>query len=220
MRRMITEKERSFFEAYAKDGAVAKYSGITYTSRDIIQEWSGITNITDYMRNTRVEDSNGNIGGISINFNGAIAKANYAFTNMTVNEITISNLTVLEAEAFIGNSTATRVNLYNVKFKGNFNGFIFSSKLAEVLGWADVSEVVAFGSLPAATALKRLQFRHFRANFDISQSTQWTTDSLVEIIDNLDDTGSAHTLNMGATNLAKLSEAQKKVALNKGWNLA
>lgn len=222
MRRMITEKEAEFFKVYAQSGAISKYAGATIIPDGEIEEWSGLKNISDYMKGTTIKDNLNNVIGVAINFNGAVVTSSqYAMADLVASNVTIRNLTVMNTDAFLGHISSTKVTFDNVKFIGRFNGFIYSDKLTDILGWADVSGVTSYGGFTVGvSALKRLQFKHFRANFDISGSTAWTTDSLVEIIDNLDDTGSAHTLNMGTTNLAKLSEAQKKVATSKGWNLA
>ena len=58
-----------------------------------------------------------------------------------------------------------------------------------------------------------------RHSFGIDASTQYTEEALVEIIDQL-PTVSNQTLTMGATNLAKLTDEEKKVATDKGWVLA
>lgn len=43
--------------------------------------------------------------------------------------------------------------------------------------------------------------------------------SLMSLINNLDATETSRTLNLGSTNLAKLTDDEKLVATNKGWTL-
>lgn len=57
-------------------------------------------------------------------------------------------------------------------------------------------------------------------NLDISASTRFTREALLEIIGNLKTVTSTKTLRMGTTNLAKLTEEDKAIATNKGWTLA
>ena len=57
-------------------------------------------------------------------------------------------------------------------------------------------------------------------NLDISSSTKFTREALLEIIGNLKTVTSTKTLTMGSTNLAKLTEEDKAIATNKGWTLA
>ena len=61
-----------------------------------------------------------------------------------------------------------------------------------------------------------------KVSFDISASTQFTEAALVEIIGNLADQtgGTARTLTMGATNMAKLTQADIDALTAKNWTLA
>jgi hypothetical protein len=53
---------------------------------------------------------------------------------------------------------------------------------------------------------------------DFSKCTKLTHDSLMSIINHLKD-GVSNTLTLGATNLAKLTDAEKAIATQKGWTL-
>lgn len=58
-------------------------------------------------------------------------------------------------------------------------------------------------------------------NFVISDCTKLTHDSLMSIINHLENkTSGTFTLSIGSTNLAKLSDAEKAIATQKGWTLA
>ena len=59
-----------------------------------------------------------------------------------------------------------------------------------------------------------------KVSFNISSSTKFTREALVEILNNLATITSTQTLTMGATNLAKLTDEDKAIATNKGWTLA
>ena len=62
---------------------------------------------------------------------------------------------------------------------------------------------------------------NINANLNISSSTKFTREALVEIIGNLKaQTSGSKTLTMGSTNLAKLTDEDKAVATGKGWTLA
>ena len=57
--------------------------------------------------------------------------------------------------------------------------------------------------------------------FNVSQSTKLTHDSLMSIINALEaKTEGTWTVTLGATNLAKLTDAEKAIATQKGWTLA
>lgn len=60
-------------------------------------------------------------------------------------------------------------------------------------------------------------------SWNVSQSTKLTHDSLMSIINALKNyagTGTTKTLTLGTTNLAKLTDAEKAIATQRGWTLA
>lgn len=71
------------------------------------------------------------------------------------------------------------------------------------------------------SSLEAIHMININANLDISASTKFTREALLEIIGNLKaQTSGSKKLTMGATNLAKLTEEDKAIATNKGWTLA
>ena len=71
------------------------------------------------------------------------------------------------------------------------------------------------------SSLEAIHMININANLDISSSTKFTREALVEVIGNLKaQTSGTKTLTMGSTNLAKLTEEDKAIATNKGWTLA
>ena len=58
------------------------------------------------------------------------------------------------------------------------------------------------------------------ASLILSSSTKLTHDSLMNVINNLATVTSSTTLTLGSTNLAKLTDEEKKIATDKGWTLA
>lgn len=72
------------------------------------------------------------------------------------------------------------------------------------------------------TALSKLHFTDIYGSLDVSVSTQFTREALLEIIGNLHDmTGyKPLTLTLGATNLAKLTEEDIALATEKNWTVA
>ena len=69
-------------------------------------------------------------------------------------------------------------------------------------------------------SLETIHMLNIGANLDISSSTKFTREALLEIIGNLKTVTSTKRLTMGSTNLAKLTEEDKAIATNKGWTLA
>lgn len=70
-------------------------------------------------------------------------------------------------------------------------------------------------------SLEQINMININANLDISASTKFTREALLEIIGNLKaQTSGTKRLTMGSTNLAKLTDEDKAIATNKGWTLA
>lgn len=70
------------------------------------------------------------------------------------------------------------------------------------------------------SSLEQIHMININTDLDISASTKFTREALVEVIGNLKaQTSGTKTLTMGETNLAKLTDADKKVATDKGWVL-
>ena len=67
--------------------------------------------------------------------------------------------------------------------------------------------------------LTEIHMRGIKEGFDIHYSTLFTREALVEILNNLARLAYSRTLTMGETNLAKLTEEDKKIATDKGWRL-
>ena len=59
-----------------------------------------------------------------------------------------------------------------------------------------------------------------QTGLNLSKSTKLTHDSLMSIIDALQKDVTGKTLSLGSANLAKLTNAEKAVATQKGWTLA
>jgi len=74
----------------------------------------------------------------------------------------------------------------------------------------------------SCSSLEEIHMFGMKVNFSISSSTKFTREALLEIINNCQDLtgGTAKTLTMGSTNLAKLTEEDKLIATNKNWTLA
>ena len=67
--------------------------------------------------------------------------------------------------------------------------------------------------------LETIHCTNIKTSLDISYSTKFTREALVEIIENLIDVGENRTLHMGSTNHAKLTAYDITIATNKGWTL-
>ena len=83
----------------------------------------------------------------------------------------------------------------------------------------DLSNITSI-NLSSLYKLAEFHATGMKVSFNISSSTQFTREALVEILNNLATVTTATTLTMGATNLAKLTDEDIAIATNKGWTLA
>ena len=88
----------------------------------------------------------------------------------------------------------------------------------------DTSNVTDMGHMfNYCSNLKAIHMINMKVNFNISASTKFTREALLEIINNCYDLTTLNKtakLTMGSTNLAKLTDEDKLIATNKGWTLA
>ena len=103
------------------------------------------------------------------------------------------------------------------------NMFYYCSSLTSI-PQLDTSKVTNTRSMfNYCSNLKAIHMINMKVNFDISASTKFTREALVEIINNCYDVTTLNKtakLTMGSTNLAKLTDEDKLIATNKGWTLA
>ena len=119
-------------------------------------------------------------------------------------------------------SNLTTVPLFDTKNVTNMRSmFYYCSSLATVPQF-DTSKVTNMSSMfNGCSSLEAIHMININANLDISASTKFTREALLEIIGNLKaQTSGTKTLTMGSTNLAKLTDEDKKIATDKGWTLA
>ena len=84
---------------------------------------------------------------------------------------------------------------------------------SNMFGWGDIKSLTDLGG-----------FKNIKVNFDIRKVPNLTVQSLMNVINNLYDfrangSTTTRTLQLGTTNLNKLTDEQKAVATNKGWSL-
>ena len=97
--------------------------------------------------------------------------------------------------------------------------FQFCSNLTSVPAM-NTSNVTDMGSMfNHCSNIETIHMHGMKVSFNISASTKFTRDALVEILNNLATVTTSPTLTMGSTNLAKLTDADKAIATGKGWKL-
>ena len=84
----------------------------------------------------------------------------------------------------------------------------------------DVSSVTDMSRMfTGCSNLTAVSILNIGTSLNISASTKFTREALLEIIGNLKTVSVTRTLTMGSTNLAKLTDDDKAIATNKGWTL-
>ena len=101
-----------------------------------------------------------------------------------------------------------------------FNGCTSLTSLSLPAGFGQKALNLS-GCFTKCTALKTITGNpNFKISLSLSDSTELTHDSIMVVINGLQTVTSTQTLTLGSTNLAKLTDAEKKIATDKGWTLA
>lgn len=79
----------------------------------------------------------------------------------------------------------------------------------------DLSNITSI-NLNSLSKLAEFHATGMKVSFDISSSTKFTREALVEVLNNLATVTTTQTLTIGATNLAKLTDEDKAIATGKG----
>ena len=132
----------------------------------------------------------------------------------------ISNATSMQY-TFQGCSSLTTIPLLNTSNVTNMYGAFSGCLNLKTIPALDVSSVTnATNMFSGCYALEEINMTGMSVSFSISASTQFTESALITILNNLATVQTTQTLTMGATNLAKLTQAEKDIATAKGWTLA
>ena len=98
----------------------------------------------------------------------------------------------------------------NIQFVVNYN----SNKLTNLGGFKNLGK--AYQTTQSAN--------YYMYTLDLSSCTNLTHESLMNVINNLYDIASIgvqpQKLQLGSTNLAKLTDEEKAIATNKGWSIS
>ena len=132
-----------------------------------------------------------------------------------------SSVTIMESMFYYCSSLTTVPQFDTSNVTNMYSMFYYCSNLTSVPQF-DISKVTFMADIfYGCSSLEAIHMININANLDISSSTKFTREALLEIIGNLKaQTSGSKKLTMGATNLAKLTEEDKAIATNKGWTLA
>lgn len=115
----------------------------------------------------------------------------------------------------------TTVPLLDTSKATSLNSMFFNCSALTTVPALDVSNATDMNNIfVGCSSLKSILMTGMKVKFNISSSTQFEESDLVTILNNLATVTTTQTLTMGATNLAKLTDEEKKIATDKGWTLA
>lgn len=166
-------------------------------------------------------------GTLLKNLLDATKSTNYLFNNYTgtsvdglISYIDTTNVTNM-SYMFVGCNKLTSIPLLNTSKVTDMRVMFRGCSNLTSIPQLDVSNVTDMNYMfDSCTKLEEIHMTGMKVAFDISESTLFTREALVEIINNLATVTSTPRLRMGATNLAKLTDEDKAIATNKGWTLA
>ena len=234
-------------KAYFDAGGKCAYSN-KLTTFDGLINYSDTENVSDF--SYFFENCNNLVSSPNINTDnatGSMTEMFYSCTNITsISSINTSNVTSM-SDMFAYCSYLTTIPLFNTSKVSNMSRmFNYCTHLTSVpkldtSSVTDMSYMFAYcrnltviPELDASkcedfnrifyecTGITEIHMTGMRSAFDISYSTKFTRDALVEILNNLGTPrySWSKTITMGETNLAKLTDEDKAIATNKGWTLA
>lgn len=131
------------------------------------------------------------------------------------------------SEAFVNCTSLKKVDAYNCGFYSDislYNFFNNCYNLSEINGtetW-DISKVNKLDNFVYKCSKLSSFYAPKNINVSLSDftaSTLLTAEHLMSIINNLDTVSVTQTLKIGATNLAKLTPEEIKIATDKGWTV-
>ena len=144
----------------------------------------------------------------------------YNYQLKTVPLFDTSKVTNIDS-MFTGCSSLETVPLFDTSKVTSAQAVFAECGMLTTIPALNVSNVNVFQNIfSKCTSLKSILMYGMKVTFDISASTQFEREDLITILDNLATVTNTQTLTMGSTNLAKLTDADKAIATNKGWTLA
>ena len=166
-------------------------------------------------------------GTLLKNLLNATKSTSYLFSNYTgtsvdglISYIDTTNVTNM-GYMFVGCRNLTSIPLLNTSKVTDMVVMFRECTNLTSIPQLDVSNVTDMNYIfDSCAKLEEIHMTGMKASFDISPSTLFTREALVEILNNLATVTSNKRLRMGATNLAKLTDEDKQIATNKGWTLA
>lgn len=114
----------------------------------------------------------------------------------------------------------TSIPLFDTSHVTGMAGMFTNCERLTSIPALDASQVTGFNNtFNGCSSLTEIKMTGMKVSFNISASTLFTREALIEIITNCATVSSTQYLTMGATNMAKLTQADIDAATAKGWTL-
>ena len=217
----IITKEVSSMKPFFNAGGKCAYS--TATSFEGAIQYNDTSNVTDMSNMFRSCSSLTSVPQLDTSNVTDMSNMFYSCSSLTsVPQLDTSNVTGMNNMFYKCYSLTTIPQLDTSKVTNMYSMFYYCSKLTTI-PQLDTSKVTNLNFIfNACRSLETIHMFNMKVSFDISSSTKFTREALLEIINNCYDLttlGKTETLTMGSTNLAKLTDEDKAIATAKGWTL-
>ena len=236
----------SSLRAYFEAGGKCSYS--TAKSLDNVINYADTANVSDFSHffeectnltlspNISTASANGSMKSMFYNcYNLTKSPSNLNTSNITnmrqmfdycgklteVSFMDTSNVTDM-GEMFVYCSALTTIPKFDTSKVTTMFYMFNSCKNISIIPELDVSNCEDFSYMfDHCPNITEIHMKGMRVPIDISGSTKFTREALVEILTNFGEPkySYAKTITIGSTNLAKLTDEDKAIATNKGWNL-
>lgn len=162
-------------------------------------------------------------GGLNISFSFAYAAWKDAIYNPT-RPIIVTYYMYYNSLFYLGVLTDTKVDI-DVSGCNNTATGVFGRSKLKTIRKIIVSEKTTYGTwFTQCSDLENITFEGVIGNdLSFADSPLLTVESMLNIFGCLRDnkaSGATNTITLGATNLNKLTDAEKAIATNRGWTLA
>ena len=99
---------------------------------------------------------------------------------------------------------------------------MYASKLEylDLSGWNTQKVTETTNMFDGCTLMDDLRWTNWYPSVDLTKARNLPSDVLKNLLSNLATVTDGQTLTLGSTNLAKLTDNDKKIAIDKGWTLA